>query len=115
MRDAAAGLIAHYPFDEGSGADVRDVSGNGFHGTTSAARAEGVVGGALRFDGITRATIPYRPGFTWGNANRDFSITYWIRVDEGPTGEWRNVFHKGLENCGNGDRTSAAWLYPQHM
>ena len=49
---APQGLVAHYPFDEGSGTAVRDVSGNGNHGVLHGARyVEVEKGYALEFDG----------------------------------------------------------------
>ena len=49
----SGGLVAHYPFDEGSGSVVRDASGNGndgaIHGATYAKVTEGY---ALQFDGL---------------------------------------------------------------
>ena len=49
----SGGLVAHYPFDEGSGSVVRDASGNGndgaIHGATYAKVTEGF---ALQFDGL---------------------------------------------------------------
>jgi len=45
-------LIAHYPFDEGSGSVVRDASGHGLHGTVHGAQyAKLQQGFALEFDG----------------------------------------------------------------
>ena len=52
--------MAHYPFDEGSGTAVRDVSGNGNHGVLHGARYVAVEKGyALEFDGdADRVEIP---------------------------------------------------------
>ncbi|MCS6863091.1 MAG: LamG domain-containing protein, partial [Abditibacteriales bacterium] len=47
------GLVAHYTFDEGSGAVLRDVSGNGNDGTIHGARFVPCGGGfCLEFDGV---------------------------------------------------------------
>lgn len=48
-----AGLVAAYPFDEGTGTRVGDVSGHGNHGVTSGtAWVSGKHGQALAFDGV---------------------------------------------------------------
>jgi hypothetical protein len=67
----AAGLVAAYSFDEGSGSVVGDASGNGHTGTVAGATwTAGRYGGALSFDG-TSAYVDlgslgtfYRTGFT---------------------------------------------------
>ena len=47
------GLVAHYPFDEGSGAVVRDASGNGHDGAVHGAKYIKLQEGfALEFDGV---------------------------------------------------------------
>ena len=49
---AEAGLVAHYPFDEGSGTEARDAGGSGNHGVIHGARYVRVEKGyALEFDG----------------------------------------------------------------
>lgn len=49
--DPEAGLVAHWPFDEGNGTVTVDVSGNGHHGTLVNG-PEWTKGPALDFDGV---------------------------------------------------------------
>ena len=49
---ASAGLIAHYPFEEGQGTTTVDATGNGNNGTLTSGVAwvAGIKGGAVHFD-----------------------------------------------------------------
>gem|GEM_PF-2609465 len=50
--DVQSNLVAHWHFDDGSGDEATDASGNGHHGTINGASFEaGIIGNALRFDG----------------------------------------------------------------
>eukprot|EP00163_Fabomonas_tropica_P033967 TRINITY_DN922_c0_g1_i1.p1 TRINITY_DN922_c0_g1~~TRINITY_DN922_c0_g1_i1.p1 ORF type:complete len:1584 (+),score=618.06 TRINITY_DN922_c0_g1_i1:401-5152(+) len=42
----------------------------------------------------------------------DFTITFWINPQSGPTGEWRSIFHKGHSAD---ERTPSMWLHPKTM
>lgn len=57
--EIAAGLIAHYKFDEATGATAIDSSGNGNNGTIvdTPARTHGVFGSALDLNGTTNEVI----------------------------------------------------------
>jgi len=96
---ARAGLVAWWRFDDGSGTEASDSSGNGNDGTLEGAAqwTEGQLGGALRFDGsgarVVAPNIPFN--------NRSFTIMMWIN----PilyTGE-QVVFSTGLTGSNNTD------------
>ncbi|MDH3583550.1 MAG: PA14 domain-containing protein [Phycisphaerae bacterium] len=77
---AARGLIAHWTFDEPNGPVIRDASGNGHHGQVhGAARVEGKLGGALRFDGKDdSASFPRLP------PAKALTVSMWVRFESFP-------------------------------
>jgi hypothetical protein len=82
------GLIGYWPFEEGSGFDVRDASGDGNDGVLRVASRESpwvrgcpTAGGAhaLHFDGrITCVEIPDHGGLATPNA---LTVACWVRLD----------------------------------
>ncbi len=79
-----AGLIAHWAFDEGSGALAADSSGGGHNGTlvNGPTWTSGIAGDALSFDGIDDyVAIPDSVDFDFGNG--DFTICAWFRTTVG--------------------------------
>ena len=82
---APQGLVAHYPFDEGSGTTVRDVSGNGNHGVLHGARYVAVEKGyALEFDGdADRVEIPASESLKLPDA---VAVEVWINTKFSTTG-----------------------------
>jgi hypothetical protein len=99
----------------GPGPVARDIAYGPGPRHTADVYAPGRTGTALRFDNNTRGTIPYAPGFTWGNDDDDFTVAYWLYVEAGPNGRWRNLFHKSVSDTPPDGRTSAAWLFPTSM
>jgi hypothetical protein len=76
--DLSTDLVAHYTFDEGSGATVYDHSGNKHDGTLVDAGSwitDGKFAGALRLDGRGYVTVPSFP-----NAPASFTVAGWIRT-----------------------------------
>ncbi|MFQ6610546.1 MAG: LamG-like jellyroll fold domain-containing protein, partial [Fidelibacterota bacterium] len=65
--------VAHWDFDQGTGSELTDISGNGFHGTIDGPQwVDGFHGGALWFDGVddkvTTSLIPVydnTESYTW--------------------------------------------------
>ncbi len=56
--DVEKNLVVYFPFDEGKGDEVLDISPNGFVGTLDGAKwVDGVRGKALEFDGASRVLI----------------------------------------------------------
>ncbi|MEA3403275.1 MAG: DUF6067 family protein [Armatimonadota bacterium] len=75
-------LVALYTFDEGDGEVVRDLSGNGFHGTVvGATRVASPRGRALRLDGVDDYVDLGSPkGLRLAG---DLSIEVWVRGELG--------------------------------
>jgi len=97
--NASAELVAYWKFDEGSGTNAVDTSGNGNDGTLEggAEWVAGQLGGALEFNGsgarVVAPNIPFD--------NRSFTIAMWVN----PvlyTGE-QVVFSTGLTGSNNTD------------
>ena len=91
------GLLAYWPFDEGSGSIAHDVSGNGYDGTIQRAEwTEGVCRNALTFQGSVPELIPYAdgsfvdPGFRLQSVADDteFSVSLWYKS----IAEWGQAF-----------------------
>ncbi len=104
-------LAALWHFDD-SGPIAADASGNGNHGTLlyGAARTNGIAGGAIALDGIDdRVHVPHGPSIALGATNADYSVAFWINLQEGPTGQWRCLIHKGASP---NERTFAIWTMP---
>ncbi len=75
----ATGLLAHWTFDDGVGAMVRDSSGNGRDGLIFGpgwSWTDGRFGGALAFGGSDQVTVA---GFPQATAN--FTVSAWLRVE----------------------------------
>jgi len=71
-------LVAHWDFDEGFGATLHDVAGNGHDGAITGNPtwgSDGIAGGSLHFDGATHVEIPASPDFS---ALRDFTFSAWV-------------------------------------
>lgn len=81
--DISTGLIAHYSFDDISGATAPDSSGNGYDGTItgSATTTAGAVGNALTFDGSDDTVdIPHQ---LLSSQTPDFSYSFYFKADAG--------------------------------
>jgi hypothetical protein len=77
----SAGLIAHWPFDEGSGSVAGNSIDANYNGTLEGAawEATGKFGGAIRFDGVDdRVSIP--SGFNINGTA--FTIALWLKADD---------------------------------
>ncbi|NEQ50852.1 MAG: hypothetical protein F6K11_12075 [Leptolyngbya sp. SIO3F4] len=107
------GLVAYWAFDELSGNTVTDsvggLSGNLVNMETTD-RIQGMVGKALNFDGVNeRGVVNDSGSLTLGDNNADFSVSFWLKLEEDATGTWRTVLHKGATGQ---DRTFGTWLQP---
>ena len=89
----AAGLVAAYPFDEGSGTLAADTSGNGNAGEIIGATrtTRGRFGDALRFDGA--GELVRVPASTSLDLRTTMTLSGWIRPRESQTG-WRTILHR---------------------
>lgn len=96
LLEKAESLVGYWPFDEGSGTVVNDVSGNGDNGSFVDAPAwvGGKIGGALSFDGINDyVNIPHSDAITFTSG--DFSVAFWtIQYNPHPAA-WPRIMGKG--------------------
>lgn len=108
--------IAYYAFNEGTGTVITDGSGNANHGTHNAAYVTGKKGTALSFNGTTGAKVVGNAAFTWGNANADYTVEYWIWITTKAASNWVSPFHKsddaGVNCCSGTQRTPAHYFNP---
>src|SRR5579862_3990393 len=94
---AASGPVAYYTFDEVSGTVAQDSSGNGYNGTLTGGvtRVQGVLNGALAFDGSTGyVSIPNSPNLTGGSV----TVAAWIYRQSGVQ---KKFVSKWDDNTGN--------------
>lgn len=79
--DITTGLVAHYSFDDISGTDALDSSGNGNNGTVTggATTIAGVVGNGLSFDGVDD-TVDIRHQLLT-SSTPEFSYSFYIKAD----------------------------------
>jgi hypothetical protein len=109
-------LIAHWTFDAGTvdGRRAADTAG----AAPSAELAEtarivpGRDGEALALGEHDRAVIPAAPQLVLSQIF-GFGLAFFVRVDEGPTGEWRSLLYKPVAE--NDARGLGLWLYPDAM
>ena len=89
----AAGLVAAYPLDRGSGTVAADASGNGNAGTIIGATwaTEGRFGSALRFHGT--GEVVRVPAAASLNLRGPMTLSAWIRPSEQQSG-WRTVLSR---------------------
>ena len=83
VNSAAAELVGHWRFDEGTGDAANDSSGYGNHGTLidSVQWDVGQIGGAVKFDGTPGyVQIPHGDNLKLINQG-DYTITMWFRQD----------------------------------
>ena len=104
------GLVAHWTFDDGSGAVALDHSGNGYDGQITGGSwiSDGRFGGALHLDEGSFVSVADFP-----DATQSWSVSAWVRLtDATPTTEvFKTVISTEMEASGgwemNIDRTMA--------
>lgn len=91
----ASDLVAHWKFDEGSGAVAEDSSGNGLTAVLNGpVRTPGRVGSALDFDGVNdEVTLPKSPLWSMRTA---FTVAAWVATREGTY--FQRIFEHGGRN-----------------
>ncbi|MEM1446387.1 MAG: PQQ-dependent sugar dehydrogenase [Planctomycetota bacterium] len=105
------GLVANYPFD----IDGRDVAGfaDGNLENGAAVVSDAERGNVVAFDGGNdRVLIADRAELRLGADDADLAVSFWIKPEAGPTGDWRSVIQKGNANA---ERTFAMFLRPNDM
>jgi hypothetical protein len=102
-----AELWAYYPLE----GDAVDHSGNDYDGVvTGTTTLSAVHGQGLSFDGVTdHITIADDPGLRPGDNNSDFTVSFWMKLEAGHTGNWRMITQKA--NFAS-QRTFAMWMRP---
>ena len=105
-----SGIIAWWPFDETTGSIADDRIGN-YPGalTNGPVPADGMVGGALRFDGIDDY-VAAEDSDLWTFGNNNFSIELWANFDAPGGG---TIGHPGDIFIGHDDGpgTSNKWFF----
>jgi hypothetical protein len=83
IPDLNAGLVAHWTFDEGSGAAVKDHSGKGHDGVLTGGSwiSTGRFGGALHLALGDYVTVPGFPA-----ATQDWTVSVWVRYAQADIG-----------------------------
>ena len=106
------GLISHWSFDEGDGSIANDSGGTGADGTLmNGPRWEnGIQGSAISFNGVDEhVVIPNQPALEVGKNGADFSVSFWIRLEQDAGNTFHTILHKGNNPE---QRTFALWLAP---
>ncbi|MBW8828588.1 MAG: DUF1929 domain-containing protein, partial [Burkholderiales bacterium] len=96
LYSASAGLVAAYGFNEGTGAVLADLSGNGNNGTISNATwtTAGKYGSALTFNG-TNAVVTV-PNASSLQLTTGMTLEAWVFPTSAPAG-WRAVVDKNVD------------------
>jgi hypothetical protein len=97
VNTASADLVAHWPFDDGSGTTAVDVTGNGNDGTLEGDPqwVVGKIGGGLEFDGDDYVDCGNQEILNFGT--NDWTITAWIKTTQTDRG---TIFANGSDNSG---------------
>ena len=91
-RPHAVGLVAAYPFDEGSGSSVADGSGNGNVGRVAGATwTRGRYGNALNFDGADDI-VRVAPARSL-DVESELTLSAWIRPAASQSG-WQTIIYR---------------------
>jgi hypothetical protein len=93
------GLLLYLPFDEGTGNQAQDTSGNGYHGTLQRAKwTQGKFGGAVEFDGSSYVAV--NPLADLPLSLDEFTIEFWFSPDKKlDTGSPRIDIVYALKGC----------------
>ncbi|MEO5877763.1 MAG: LamG domain-containing protein [Streptosporangiaceae bacterium] len=113
-------LTAHWSFEDdtivGTGRDRRalDLTGSGLSALLDekVAIVPGRAGRALSFHGSDRAVIPAAPRLALSQLF-GFSMTFFLKVADDPTGQWRGVLYKPV--APRDARGMGIWLYPDDL
>lgn len=100
-------LLMYLPLDN----DARDSSGRANHGSlnanpkkVSARREQGYY-----FDANAFVKVPHSDSLQLGKDGEDFSLAFWLNLQEKPNGSYRSIMHKGSQES---ERTFALWMQP---
>lgn len=107
-------LVGQWSFAEGTGSVARDGSPyrNDAQLAADPQTPSWVPNGtdsALAFDGVDDlATVPHSASLEIGRTNADFSVAFWLKLQENATGAWRALMQKGAGT----NRTFSLFLPP---
>ncbi len=87
-------LVLHYTMDDDDAPVAHDASGQGHDGRYQGTEpVPGYLGGARRFNGWGDQIVVDAVGaLDLGRNNQDFSLAFWIRLEQDHTGIWRTFF-----------------------
>jgi len=97
VGSASAEIVAHWPFDDGSGTIAKDVTGNGNDGTLQGDPqwVAGMFGTALEFDGDDYVDCGNQDILNFGT--NDWTIAAWIKTTQADRG---TIFANGGDDGG---------------
>ncbi|OGV62188.1 MAG: hypothetical protein A3K19_01365 [Lentisphaerae bacterium RIFOXYB12_FULL_65_16] len=75
---APEGLVAHWPCDEDSGTVVKDASGNGLDGVSTADWAPGKLGNAVLLSGETENIVTFKLPLDKQPGRSSFTVAMWV-------------------------------------
>lgn len=105
------GLVVYFPFDEGSGKSALNTA-PGIEPKKADVQAgwiAGKKGSALKFNGTDEMATYSDSQLGVGRNGADFTLAFWLNLEKGMTGSWRNITHKGFSDD---QRTFALWMRP---
>lgn len=107
-----AALLGRWKFNDGSGTSIVDATASARHGTLGGGyewHTKDQGRNYLQFtDAAGMAEIP-GSDFEVGADDSDFSVAFWVRLEEPVSNVFRTLIHKGNDNF---QRTFALWLIP---
>lgn len=105
-------LLGRWKFNEGTGPTITDSTVSARHGNLTQGYEWHRQDGGRNFIQLTNSTgLAEIPGgnFEIGADNADFSVAFWIRLEQPAQNSWRTLIKKGDHNH---ERTFAMWLIP---
>lgn len=101
-------MVSYWPMDDAAGSTLfSDIQGGydgSCSGTACPTAVNGLVAGALSFDGNDTVNVPYQTVFNWNNTD-SFSIELWINTTQSCSGN--KVF---IGKYGGNSRSMAWWV-----
>ncbi|MGI9239358.1 MAG: LamG-like jellyroll fold domain-containing protein, partial [Verrucomicrobiales bacterium] len=98
-----SGLVSYWPFSEGSGSQTSDAASSGQAAALNngASWTDGSLGSGISFDGDDDHLLTGSlPALNIGQAGADFSVSFWIRLEQESDG-LATILHKGGSNNEN--------------
>jgi hypothetical protein len=102
------GLAVCFNFDEKIGTTAANAAMQGKTADVKATWVPGKKDGAIKFNGIDEMLTYNDPSLALGKG--DFTLAFWLYLEKGANGSWRNITHKGFADD---QRTFAIWMKPE--